>query len=384
MTAKSKKKEKKGKKARHDYSYTRPNGPGGRLVQLQAALKSAELDGVIVSHIPSIRYLSGFSGSAGTLFVAPKGAWVLTDGRYAEQVADEVVEGVEPIIDRGHLERLKNDRLIKKGMRIGFQSGAVSFARFEMMRKTLGKKVELVAADRMVRELTLLKSESDVASIRRAANIAAKVYREILTIVKPGMRELDVAAEISYLGRRAGSEGDAFDIIVASGHRSALPHGRASKKKIAKGDLVTLDFGCIVDGFNSDMTRTFAVGEPGDEAREVYRTVLESERAGVAAARAGLGARELDRVCRDIIEEAGYGEYFSHSTGHGLGIEVHEMPPVAARADKATKLAEGMVVTIEPGIYLPSKFGVRIEDDVLIEADGCRELTSPTRKLVVV
>jgi Xaa-Pro aminopeptidase len=252
------------------------------------------------------------------------------------------------------------------------------------MRKAFRTKVKLVAAGDLVRDLSAIKTEKDIASIRKAANIAAKVYREILDVVVPGMRELDVAAEISYRGRLHGSEGDAFDIIVASGKRSALPHGRATSKKIANGEMVTLDFGCIVDGFNSDMTRTFAVGEPGDEARAVYRTVYDAERAGVATARAGISARQLDQVCRDVIDEAGYGPNFNHSTGHGLGLEVHEYPAVAARSPEDLKLKAGMVVTIEPGIYLPGKFGVRIEDDVVIEEGGCRELTSPTRQLIIV
>lgn len=364
--------------------YTRPSGPAARLTQLRKELRRNDLDAIVVTHMPTIRYLSRFSGSAGTLLVAAKDAWLLTDGRYAEQVGDEVVEGVQPIITRQHFQQMRDEKLVRKGMRVGFHAGYTSVAGHRMMAKAFGRKVELVEASRLTARLTVLKSDEDVTSIRRAANIAAKVYRQILTIVKPGMRELDVAAEISYLGRKAGSEGDAFDIIVASGARSALPHGRASMKKIAKGDLVTLDFGCIVDGFNSDMTRTFAVGEPGDKAREVYNTVLEAERAGVAAARAGMTARELDGVCRSVIDEKGYGEFFSHSTGHGLGYDVHEMPPLATRADDSWVLQEGMVVTIEPGIYLPGEFGVRIEDDVLIEKDGCRELTSPSRRLTIV
>ena len=355
-----------------------------RLKRLQKQLKKRDLDAFIVTHIPDIRYLSGFTGSAGTLFVTRKKAWILTDGRYETQVVEEVHDGIEPIIARGHLERIREEKLLKKGMTVGFQAAWTTVSFHEAMKGAFGKKVKLRAAGDIVRDLSAIKTEEDITSIRKAANIAAKVYREILEIAEPGMRERDLAAEISYRGRLHGSEGDAFDIIVASGARSALPHGRASAKKIAKGDMVTLDFGCIVNGFNSDMTRTFAVGEPGAEAREVYRIVHDSERAGVAAARAGMTARDLDRVCRDVIEEAGYGPNFSHSTGHGLGLEVHEYPPVAARSPEGLELKPGMVVTIEPGIYLPGKFGVRIEDDVVIEEGGCRELTSPTRQLIVV
>ena len=378
---KKKGKKKKNRKVEFGGMPDRENSP--RIARLQKVLKKEKLDAMIVSHMPDIRYLTRFTGSAGTLVVTRKRAYILTDGRYDMQVAAEIYGGIEPIIERQHLQRVRDEKIITKGMTVGFQATHTSVAGWELMKTIFRKKTKFVPAGRHVRALSAVKTDDEVDAIRKAANIAARVYREILDMVKPGMREVDVAAEISYRGRLLGSEGDAFDIIVASGERSALPHGRATNKRLAKGDMVTLDFGCIVDGFNSDMTRTFAIGEPGPEARKVYRTVLGAERAGVAAARAGMGAAELDKVCRDVIDEAGYGPYFSHSTGHGLGIDVHEFPPIAARAPEDLKLEAGMVVTIEPGIYLPGEFGVRIEDDVLIQEDGCRELTSPTRKLIV-
>ena len=372
----------KGKKK----GFTSPvgeHGPSPRIARLQKQLKKEKLDAMLVGYSPDVRYLSRFSGSAGSLLVTRKGAFLLTDGRYDGQAQAEVYDGVVTIIDRAHHKRLKEEKIVSKGMKVGFQAGRTTVAGWNGMKRAFGKKVELVPADGLIRSLVAIKTESEVDSIRKAANIAARVYREILEFVKPGMREMDVAAEISYRGRLHGSEGDAFDIIVASGERSALPHGRASARKLQKGDMITLDYGCIVDGLNSDMTRTFALGEPGAEARKVYRTVLESERSGVAAARAGLGVAELDRVCRQVIEEAGYGNRFTHGTGHGLGIDVHEFPGVSSRAPEELKLEAGMVVTIEPGIYIPGEFGVRIEDDVLIQEEGCRELTSPTRKLIV-
>lgn len=379
----------KGKKKGKKFSEKAFNGgvpdreTSPRIERLQKRLKSEKLDAMIVSHMPDIRYLTRFSGSAGTLVVTRKEAYILTDGRYDMQVVAEIYGGIEPIITRRHMQSIRDEKIISKGMSVGFQASHTSVAGWELMKSVFKKKTRFVPAGRLVRALSAVKTEEEVESIRLAANIAARVYREILEFVKPGMREIDVAAEISYRGRLLGSEGDAFDIIVASGQRGSLPHGRATNKKLATGEMVTLDFGCIVDGFNSDMTRTFAIGEPGAEARKVYRTVLNAERAGVAAARAGIGAAELDKVCRDVIDEAGYGPLFSHSTGHGLGIEVHEFPPIAALAPEEVKLEAGMVVTIEPGIYMPGEFGVRIEDDVLIEEGGCRELTSPTRKLIV-
>lgn len=355
-----------------------------RIKKLQSELKKQDLDGVIVSHLPDIRYLSGFSGSAGTLFVARKKVYFLTDGRYETQVAEELPKGVEVFIDRAHFRRLKDEKIVQKGMTVGFQSQYTTVAAYEGIASTFKKKVKLKPVGGMIRNLTAIKTDEEVEHVKKAANIAVKVFREVLELVKPGMREIEVAMEISYLGRKYGSEGDAFDIIVASGPRSALPHGRATDKKLENGELVTLDFGCIWNGFNSDMTRTFAVGEPGEEARKVYEIVYNSEREGVKQAKAGMKAQELDAVCRKVIDAAGYGDAFTHSTGHGLGIEVHEYPPVAQRSPDEVVLLPGMIVTIEPGIYLPNKFGVRIEDDVLIEKNGCRELTSASRKLIVV
>lgn len=355
-----------------------------RIKKLQAELKKRELDGVIVTHLPDVRYLCGFSGSAGMLFVSPKNVVFMTDGRYETQVAEELPADVEVFIDRAHYRRLKDEKIVRKGMTIGYQSQYVTVAAYEGMTSIFKKKVKMTPVGGMIRNLTAIKTEQEVEHVKKAANIAARVYREVLEMVKPGMREIEVAMEISYLGRKHGSEGDAFDIIVASGPRSALPHGRASSRKIGTGELVTLDFGCIWNGFNSDMTRTFAVGDPGEEARKVYDVVYKSEREGVKEAKAGMKALELDAVCRKVIDDAGYGDAFTHSTGHGLGIEVHEYPPVAQRSPEEVVLTPGMIVTIEPGIYLPNKFGVRIEDDVLIEENGCRELTSASRKLIVV
>lgn len=355
-----------------------------RIKKLQAELKKGELDGVIVTHLPDVRYLCGFSGSAGMLFVSPKKVVFMTDGRYETQVAEELPKDVDVFIDRAYYRRLKDEKIVQKGMTIGYQSQYVTVAAYEGMTSIFKKKVKMKPVGGMIRNLTAIKTEQETEHVKKAANIAARVYREVLEMVKPGMREIEVAMEISYLGRKYGSEGDAFDIIVASGPRSALPHGRASSRKIGTGELVTLDFGCIWNGFNSDMTRTFAVGDPGEEARKVYDVVYKAEREGVKEAKAGMKAMELDAVCRKVIDAAGYGDAFTHSTGHGLGIEVHEYPPVAQRSPEEVVLMPGMIVTIEPGIYLPNKFGVRIEDDVLIEENGCRELTSASRKLIVV
>lgn len=353
-----------------------------RLALLRASMKEKGLDGLLVTHIPHVRYVSGFSGSAGQVLLTRRAAWFITDFRYQDQAAAELRPDFKAIITTNPYETIAEKKLIREGMNIGFQDGYMTVAGLAALRKKF-RKVKFAGTGGMVTQTTMVKTTDEVNAIQKAADIAARVYQEILGIVKPGMRENEVAMEISYLGKKFGSEGDAFDIIVASGPRGALPHGRASTKKIKSGELVTLDFGCIYQGLNSDMTRTFAVGKPSALARKIYDIVLNSEQAGVKAARAGMTGKELDDVCRSLIIEAGYGEQFGHSTGHGLGIEVHEQPSVSARSEKQI-LPEGTVVTIEPGIYLPNQLGVRIEDNVLLTATGCRVLTSAPRELVIV
>ncbi len=345
-------------------------------------MNARSLDAVLISHLPHIRYISGFSGSAATMLVTGDRAVVITDFRYQEQIASEVGEGVTGVIDRAPLDYLKNEGILGPGMTLGFQDASLSVAMFGTLKKKFPKTKFEPTGD-LVSGIVMAKTAEEVRSVKKAADIAAKVYSAVLEIAKAGMRENELAAEISYIGRKFGSERDAFDIIVASGPRGALPHGRASTKKIRNGEMVTLDFGCVYNGFNSDMTRTFSVGKPSDEARKIYDIVLRAEQAGVRAARPGMTGKDLDDVCRDIIVAEGYGDQFGHGTGHGLGIEVHEAPAVSFRGEKHL-LAEGMIVTIEPGIYLPGRCGVRIEDDVVITETGRKVLTSSPRELIIV
>jgi Xaa-Pro aminopeptidase len=352
-----------------------------RLTRLRRSLRERSLDAILVTHLPHIRYLTGFTGSAGILLVTARKAYFVTDFRYQEQIREELVEGITGVIDPSPLQRILADKLIEPGMSVGFQDSYLTVERLQDLKKK-GRKIRFQPTGSLVASLVMIKTDEEIASIKKAADIAARVFKQVLEIARPGMRELDLATEISYIGRKLGSEGDAFDIIVASGIRGALPHGHASMKKMKKGELVTLDFGCIHNGFNSDMTRTFALGRPSDEARAIYDIVLEAEQKGVRAARAGMTGKELDDICRDHIKDAGYGTAFGHSTGHGLGIEVHEGPAVSFRgADQM--LEENMVVTIEPGIYLAGRCGVRIEDDVVITREGCRSLTTAPRDLQI-
>ena len=234
----------------------------------------------------------------------------------------------------------------------------------------------------VIEQIAAVKDASEIASIRKAVAITDRTFSDILPMIKPGVREIDLAAEISYLQRKHGAEKDAFDTIVASGTRSALPHGHASAKKIARGELLTLDFGCVVDGYHSDMTRTVGVGRLSGETKKMYALVLDAQRAAVDAARAGLRTAELDAVARGIIRRGGHDKHFRHSLGHGIGLQIHEAPRISVQS--RALLAAGNVITIDPGVYLPGLGGVRIEDDVVIGADGCTVLNRSPKELLIV
>jgi Xaa-Pro aminopeptidase len=234
----------------------------------------------------------------------------------------------------------------------------------------------------MVETLTMVKTEEEIAAIRKAAEIGDQVFNHVLNMLKPGLTEREVAAEISYQAKKLGGDGDAFPVIVASGERSALPHGVATDKKIKKGELVTLDFGCVHKGFNSDMSRTVAVGKISNELHKIYEIVRAAQQRAIDKVHPGMNGRELDSVARDYITLHGYGSKFGHSTGHGLGIEVHELPYIAQRGERF-KLEPGQVFTIEPGIYIEGMGGCRIEDDVVVRREGCEVLTTSPKELIV-
>jgi Xaa-Pro aminopeptidase len=355
-----------------------------RLAKLQKIVKDIGLDALLITHLPHIQYLVGYTGSNGLLIVPAQGKpHFFTDFRYKAQVKLEVTGAKVSIVDR---DRTIPDALVEKQLfsdydHLGFEKNHISYSMYDFLR-TKFRHVKLDPQTEVVEKLTLIKSEEEIGAIRKAAEIADKVYEKVLQVIKPGVAELDVAAEIAYQTRLCGGEREAFTIIVASGERSALPHGAASDKKIRKGELITLDFGCVYKGFNSDMTRTVALGKIPVELQKIYEIVRAAQQGGIDKARAGMTARDLDSVCRDYITLHGYGSKFGHSTGHGLGIEVHELPKVSQRGERY-KLEANMVVTIEPGIYLDGLGGVRIEDDVVIRRDGCEVLTNSPKELRV-
>ncbi len=355
-----------------------------RLAKLQRMVKDKGLDALLVTHLPHIQYLIGFTGSNGMLLVPAQGKpHFFTDFRYKAQVKLEVAGAKISIIDR---DRNIPDSFVEKQLfsdydHLAFEKNHISYSLYDFLR-TKFRHVKLDPEIEMVEKLTMIKSEDEISMIKQAAMIGDKVFEKVCEIIKPGMSELDVAAEIAYHTRLNGGERDAFTIIVASGERSALPHGTASSKKLRKGELVTLDFGCVFNGFNSDMTRTIALGKISTELQKIYEIVKIAQQRAIDKLHAGMNARELDTIARDYITLHGYGSKFGHSTGHGIGIQVHELPTINQKGEKY-KLEPNMVITIEPGIYLEGIGGVRIEDDVVVRKDGCEVLTTSTKEMRV-
>lgn len=351
-----------------------------RLSAVRQHLAALRLDALLVTFPPHVRYLTGFSGSNACCVVTPRDQSLVTDGRYKIQVQEEV-KGFQIFVANGSLfQELRSRRTLPLKGRIGFNPSQIHVAELENL-KSLFAGARFVKTRDIVGAVAAVKDEDEVQSIRAAATISDDVFRYILGVVKAGVSELDIAAELVYQHRKRGAEADAFEPIVASGMRGCLPHARAGTKRIKKGELVTLDFGCRLNGYHSDLTRTVAVGKPGPELRKIYQTVKDAQQRAVEAAKGGMKARDLDAVARMRIKKAGFGRYFTHSLGHGLGLQVHEGPRISAQS--ADRIQPGNVITIEPGVYVPGVGGVRIEDDVVIRKGYAETLTTSPRELII-
>jgi Xaa-Pro aminopeptidase len=351
-----------------------------RQTRLRKRLKAEDLDFLILSNSSRLQYLVGFTGSNGLLLVGGSRTEFFTDGRYREQVRTEVKSARTTVISGALLPALREIKSLTTGRpRIGFEAESTSAAAFNALQRALPKSL-FVPLNGFLAPQMEIKDAEEIACIKKAAGIADRAFLHVLDVLKPGVRERDIAAELEYFMMRAGSEKPAFDTIVASGHRSALPHGRASDKRIQKGDFVTMDYGAIVAGYASDITRTIVVGKATARQRRVYDLVYRAQRAAVEKARSGLSCADLDRTARKIIEKAGHGRRFDHGLGHGLGLNVHEAPSVSFR--NPGKLKSGMVITIEPGVYFPGWGGVRIEDDIVVRPKVSTVLTTAERGLI--
>jgi Xaa-Pro aminopeptidase len=364
-----------------------------RQKKLREQLASSGLDALLVSHLPNVRYLCGFTGSAGLLLVAENGSAFFTDVRYDVQAREEV-KGAKVVIARSGLVSALAEWMGARGKKSGQKSGTKSGQRTlgieaehltVVERKRLGDGLpaglRLKNAVALVERARMVKDDGELALIRAAVELGATLFDRALEVMRSGVRETDVAAEMEYAARLAGAEGMSFPTIIASGARSALPHGRATEQAIAPGGFVVCDFGVILGGYCSDQTRSVWVGRAsgasGNEARGAYDAVRDAQESAIASVRAGVSAGEVDAAARKVLQKAGLGRYFTHSTGHGVGLEIHEAPKIAAGQKEV--LQPGMVITIEPGVYLPGKWGLRIEDMVAVREGGCEVLT-PTGK----
>jgi Xaa-Pro aminopeptidase len=352
-----------------------------RLAALADGLTAAHVDGLLVTSLPNIRYLTGFSGSSALLFVTVRDALLITDFRYKTQVVDEVGDFARVSIEGQSLWTGLWAQLPQLGQVevLGFESAHLVHRDFQRLLEN-GARWQWRPTVDLVETLRERKDAGELALIEAANGIATRALARVLPAVHVGMKELEVAGVLEKALRDEGSEGFPFESIIASGPRSALPHARSTDRAIESGDFLLLDFGALYRGYCSDVTRTFVVGTASAEQREVYDVVRQANESAARAVHAGMTGKDADAVARDYIQQRGYGELFGHSLGHGLGLEVHEAPRLAKTADGA--LAEGAVVTIEPGIYRPGWGGVRIEDDVFLDASGPRLLTSFTRDLL--
>ena len=368
----------------------------GRLRRLQASLSGYKLDSLLIAHPPNVHYLCGFTGSAAALMVADRGSILFTDGRYTAQAKEEVnganVNHVNIVIARKSPLVAAAEWLAAHGrsstpaslmpVSVGIEPESITAGMRDRLASMLKGRARLRSAPPLVEQARMVKDADEILRIRRAVELGASLFRIARRKIRPGVSEVEVAAAMEYEARCAGAEGMSFPTILASGTRSAIVHGRASGARIPRRGFVVCDFGVILAGYCSDRTRTVHVGRPSGEARELYEAVLEAQQAAIAAVRPGVTAAEVDGAARRVLRQRKLARYFAHSTGHGLGLEIHESPRLAA--GQTQKLEAGMVVTIEPGAYVPGKWGVRIEDVVVVTSSGCEVLMPTDKELVII
>lgn len=350
-----------------------------KLLKLRQALKEQQIDALLITSDYNRRYMTGFTGSSGVAIISADAAVFITDFRYTEQAAKQVL-GFDIVQHNGLIHQEVAAQVKKLGIEtLGFEQDTMTYSTYELYKQAISAK--FVPVSGLIEKIRLIKTPEEINIIKVACEIADNAFSHILTYMKPGMTELDVSNELEFFMRKQGATSSSFDIIVASGLRSALPHGVATNKVIEQGDFVTLDFGAYYNGYISDITRTVAVGEPDAKLVDMYNAVLESQLLALEKVGPGMTGREADAVARDYLASKGYGEAFGHSLGHGIGLEVHENPGLSMRS--STVLQPNMVVTIEPGVYIPGIGGVRIEDDIVITETGNEILTHSSKQLII-
>ena len=350
-----------------------------RLETLRRRIREHNLDALLVSSLPHIRYLFGFTGSNALAIIDHESATLVTDRRYTLQAAQQVSGAEVFIVQKDLYGELQDVSILKSLSKVGVESHYLTARQYFLLREKL-PHVELLSTENLVEKIAAIKDSSEVENIRGAARICVSVFEEICLMVRPGLRELDISAELSYRAMRAGSERDPFEPIVASGERSALPHGISSNKVLHAGDLVIMDFGATLNGYAADFTRTVVLGEPATGQLVIMHTVEQALDLAEQTARPGMPARDLDAAARRHIASAGFGQSFQHSLGHGLGLNVHEMPRISEFSNDT--LRPGNVIALEPGIYVAGLGGVRIEDDFLVTPDAVENLTPIAREVI--
>ncbi len=341
-----------------------------------------DIDAILITDPLNMQYLSGFTGGEGILYISRNKRILITDSRYTEAAESQSdFEIIEESIRHRRVqilaEHIKDDDIEN----IGFEDLSMSFADFQKYRKNLPGVKKWITLGRVINDLRMIKTKDEISCMAKAADIACEAFEAVIKLIKPGMTELEGAAELEYQMKKRGAQDVSFKAIFAAGKNSSMPHAVPTAYKVQEGDFITMDFGCKVDGYCSDMTRTVAVKYVADKQREVYDTVLKAQLAGLDAARAGLTGAAVDKVSRDIIAEAGYGKYFGHALGHSVGLFIHEEPRLSPNEE--TVLKPNMIETVEPGIYIPGEFGVRIEDMVIITDNGCRNFCTSPKELIV-
>lgn len=349
-----------------------------RLKKLRESMKLKGLDAILVIGDPNRNYLSGFTGDESFSIITDNKALFITDSRYTQQAKNEVKD-YEILEYKGAFPDFFSDIIKKLNVKkVGFEDNVVSY---ELYTKFVSKtKAQLVPMKGIIEEIRLIKDKREIESIRKAASIADKAFSHMVKFIRAGMSEMEIGLELEFTMKKLGAKDLSFPSIVASGVRSSLPHGRATDKIVKTGEFLTLDFGCVFEEYCSDMTRTVAIGEPNDKLKEIYNVVLEAQESVLKFIKPGVKTNAIDSIAREYISQKGYGSYFGHGLGHGVGREIHESPRLSPMSD--TVLKEGMIVTDEPGIYIPEFGGVRIEDLVVVTKDGCETLSKSPKNLI--
>ncbi len=346
-----------------------------RIKRLRELMRQKAIKSFLITKPENRYYLTGFTGTNGSVLLTQEEIMLITDFRYGEQAAEQSPHTKVLIAETGLVNTLDN---LTKSMDLDVLAVEGDYVSNHFFQTLTGKlNINISPLLGLVESIRIVKDSSEIEKLAASAALADRAMEHIFPFIKEGVSEKELSLEIEFFFKRNGADGQAFNMIIASGPRSAMPHGTASLKKLQNGELLTMDFGALLNGYNSDITRTIAVGGKDKKMEDIYKIVLEAQMSALDSVREGVMASEVDKAARDVIKSYGYGDNFGHSTGHGVGLEIHEQPSLSSKDD--TKLLQGMVITVEPGIYLPGWGGVRIEDTVVVEKKGCRLLTS-TRK----